>query len=225
VKDQQTVLKGNTHLDTLRVQATSSCRPQYSPQEPPSSFRSCTRDGHNTKQSMRCGKPTHPHVKCQCNMLQRILWFTVFIKDHVCYPKMTWLSNKTLLSVKEQWPWRYQNKRHPDLLNSTLIHMKIDTGAEVTAISEKVYQNLQQPTLQKPVKLLHGPGQHPLPVVGHYTTPASYNCFTPGNTTRLHLHSHGTKLLSICVPRPWKSEWTTQSRTCPKYSKSHPIAK
>ena len=45
---------------------------------------------------------------------------------------------------------------------------KIDTGAEVTAISEKLYKSLRSPALQKPNKLLKGPGQHPLQVVGQF---------------------------------------------------------
>ena len=44
---------------------------------------------------------------------------------------------------------------------------KIDTGAEVTAISEKLYKSLRSPALQKPNKLLKGPGQHPLQVLHH----------------------------------------------------------
>jgi len=53
-------------------------------------------------------------------------------------------------------------------VDSQEVTFKIDTGAEVTAISEKVYQDLQRPTLQKSSKFLHGPGQHPLPVVGQF---------------------------------------------------------
>ena len=45
---------------------------------------------------------------------------------------------------------------------------KIDTGAKVTAISEKLYKSLRSPALQKPNKLLKGPGQHPLQVVGQF---------------------------------------------------------
>ena len=45
---------------------------------------------------------------------------------------------------------------------------KIDTGAEVTAISEKLYKSLRSSALQKPSKVLKGPGQHPLHVVGQF---------------------------------------------------------
>ena len=45
---------------------------------------------------------------------------------------------------------------------------KIDTGAEVAAISEKLYKSSRFPVLQKPTKLLKGPGQHPLQVVDQF---------------------------------------------------------
>ena len=45
---------------------------------------------------------------------------------------------------------------------------KIDTGAKVTAISEKLYKSLKSSALQKPSKVLKGPGQYPLHVVGQF---------------------------------------------------------
>jgi len=45
---------------------------------------------------------------------------------------------------------------------------KIDTGAEVTAISEKQYKNVSPPILQKPGKILNGPGQHYLQVLKQF---------------------------------------------------------
>jgi len=42
-------------------------------------------------------------------------------------------------------------------VDSQEVIIKIDTGTEVLAISEKVYQDLQWPTLQKPSKFLHSP--------------------------------------------------------------------
>ena len=45
---------------------------------------------------------------------------------------------------------------------------KMDTGAEVTAISEKTYQLLKKDKLSKPERILYGPSRHPLPVVGQF---------------------------------------------------------
>ena len=45
---------------------------------------------------------------------------------------------------------------------------KIDTDAEVTAISEKLYKSSRFPVLQKPTKLLKRPGQHPVQIAGQF---------------------------------------------------------
>ena len=43
---------------------------------------------------------------------------------------------------------------------------KIHTGAEVTAVSEQVYQEIRARKLQLPSKSLHGPAEHSLEVLG-----------------------------------------------------------
>ena len=43
---------------------------------------------------------------------------------------------------------------------------KLDTGAEVTAVSQETHQRLGKPPLQTPEKLLCGPSGQPLPVKG-----------------------------------------------------------
>jgi len=75
------------------------------------------------------------------------------------------VANHYLDAIRTSQESSWSVKLHVD---SQEVTFKIDTGAEVTAISEKVYQDLQRPTLQKPSKFLHGPGQHPLPVVGQF---------------------------------------------------------
>ena len=50
----------------------------------------------------------------------------------------------------------------------------MDTGAEVTAITEQSFQSIGSPCLQKPQKQLRGPNKHPLDVVGTFTTTVSY---------------------------------------------------
>ena len=45
---------------------------------------------------------------------------------------------------------------------------KLDTGAEVTAITTKTHQQLQQPTLNTPDRILHGPSKQPLKVLGQF---------------------------------------------------------
>ena len=180
VKDQQTVLKGDTHLDALRGHATNSSRRlQQSQREPLLPPR---RDSY--KQCMRCGKPTHPRDKCpardaichRCNRKghysSQCLSKTVFAasQEDMAFQQDSIISEEPVanhyldaIGTSQESSWSV--KLHVD---SQEVTFKIDTGAEVTAISEKVYQDLQRPTLQKSSKFLHGPGQHPLPVVGQF---------------------------------------------------------
>ena len=45
---------------------------------------------------------------------------------------------------------------------------KLDTGAEVSAISEELYDQLGKPPLRLPSKVLYGPSQQPLSVLGEF---------------------------------------------------------
>ena len=55
------------------------------------------------------------------------------------------------------------------LLNQVEISFKLDTGAEVTAISEETYRRLGRPELQQPSKVLFGPAKQTLDVLGQFT--------------------------------------------------------
>ena len=46
---------------------------------------------------------------------------------------------------------------------------KIDTGAEVTVISEKVYDTLEKTKLEKPSEVLYGPAHQPYEVLGQFS--------------------------------------------------------
>ena len=48
-------------------------------------------------------------------------------------------------------------------------HFKMDTGAEVTAISERIFHSLKGVTLTKLNKILHGPTRQPMKVLGQFT--------------------------------------------------------
>ena len=60
------------------------------------------------------------------------------------------------------------------LLNDHLIEFQIDTGADVSVISEDQYQELQVPELKPSDKSLVGPGQDKLQVCGQFTETFSY---------------------------------------------------
>ena len=51
---------------------------------------------------------------------------------------------------------------------------KLDTGAEVTAVTEELHTLLGKPALQRASKVLYGPGQQPLKVLGQFEESISY---------------------------------------------------
>ena len=51
------------------------------------------------------------------------------------------------------------------------LNFKLDTGVEVTAISEGAFQRLRDVELRKPSKKLLGPNMTPLKVRGQFTHP------------------------------------------------------
>lgn len=60
------------------------------------------------------------------------------------------------------------------MVNNTEMVFKIVTGAEVTAISKKVYDSIGQPRLLKPTKITCGPSGHSLDVLGCTTVHLRY---------------------------------------------------
>ena len=54
-------------------------------------------------------------------------------------------------------------------LNQTHVKFKLDTGAEVTAISETTFHTLTVTKLRRPSKALYGPAKTPLKVLGMFT--------------------------------------------------------
>ena len=54
-------------------------------------------------------------------------------------------------------------------LQGKKILFKMDTGAEVTVISEKMYDTLEKTKLGKPSKVLYGPAHQPLEVLGQFS--------------------------------------------------------
>ena len=54
------------------------------------------------------------------------------------------------------------------------IRFKIDTGAEVTAISEETFRQLGGASLQRPRNILYGPARHTLDVQGQFMTTLRY---------------------------------------------------
>ena len=59
-------------------------------------------------------------------------------------------------------------------MNEHSIRVKLDTGAEVPAISTETYKTLCKPRLIPPNKLLYGPSRQPLDVAGQFQAEITY---------------------------------------------------
>ena len=127
------------------------------------------------KKCTRCAKGAHPHDKCpakdaECHCCKK--------KGHygnMCFSKTTADSVEaaaesmdtafldTLMPTKPDTVWFAHIQ-----LNSKQTPFKLDTGAEVTAISGATHQHLGKPKLSHPDKLLYGPSRQPLKVIGKF---------------------------------------------------------
>ena len=127
------------------------------------------------KKCTRCGKGAHPHDKCpakdaECHCCKK--------KGHygnMCFSKTTADAVEaaaesmdtafldTLMPTKPDTVWFAHIQ-----LNSKQTPFKLDTGAEVTAISGATHQHLGKPKLSHPDKLLYGPSRQPLKVIGKF---------------------------------------------------------
>ena len=120
----------------------------------------------------RCGKGQHPRNKCPtknaiCHRCQK--------KGHCssqCFSKQVsevagenHLETAFLdtVSVNQTSLWHARID-----LNACETNFKLDTGAEVTAISEQTYKRLKKPQLTTTSKILHGPSQQPLKTIGQF---------------------------------------------------------
>ena len=73
------------------------------------------------------------------------------------------------VSSKQQSSWNTTLQ-----VRETEIRFKIDTGAEVTAISEETFRQLGGASLQRPRNVLYGPARHTLDVLGQFMTTLRY---------------------------------------------------
>lgn len=178
VREQQSKLR-NTSEDQPTVQAVTGNRqtrgkwqqkPKRPTQAPKQYQQKVTRA---SSQCTRCGK-SHAHKPCPareapCHKCGK--------KGHyarVCRTKsvaavdddpleMAYLNSVDHPISTPSASWSVQVK-----LKGISIPFKLDTGAEVTAVSEDVLQTIGRPTLRKPSKRLCGPDRKPLEVLGSF---------------------------------------------------------
>ena len=143
-----------------------------------------TRNDRNstpTKQCKRCGKrPQHPREQCPA-------------KDAECYRckgkghyGAQCLTKQKQVAEVEEVDSAFLGELGSDQrawlttvnLNGHKTLFKLDTGAEVTAISEDTYQILKRPKMSTSHKKLYGPSQQSLNCIGQFSGKFSYKSKT-----------------------------------------------
>ena len=175
MREQQTILKRGEDLSLSYVGKRPSVRPASRAPTP---------------KCLRCGK-THQRNQCPA-------------KDTICYKCHRrghfgkFCFSKTMAAVSEEPPTDIQSETSEEPSDSNFLDavssqsstttawhiqvnvndrevmFKIDTGAEVTAISKDAYKAIGHPKLQRPGKILCSPNKQPLDVVGCITVRLGY---------------------------------------------------
>ena len=132
--------------------------------------------GANQSQCTRCGKERHPIARCAakdatCHKCGKIGHYsskcfsgtkaTAAVTEDDLSLETTFLG---AVSTEQKRSWTVEV-----LLNDKKTSFKLDTGAEVTAISKAVFETFERTTLRKPAKVLHGPTTQALKVLGQFT--------------------------------------------------------
>ena len=182
VGEQQRVLKGQMDGDKECVDADvnwMNSRRKVAQQKDSSS--SCTRCGnqHETgkcpAQKVTCFRcHRRGHFKSQCfsqRTSQKVLDKEDKVKGEVEEQVEEQVEVETVFlgPVGEGKSSREGSWMARILVSGQSLPFKIDTGADVTAISEENYKKIQgRRKLTKPSKILRGPSNQPLPIVGEF---------------------------------------------------------
>ena len=178
--------------EAVRGQQAILSKPELTPIQTFSSRRPAKRHGNShSRQSQAttprpqqgqkcsyCGKGPHPKQSCparqvichKCN--KKGHYSTVCRSKAVATVSEEQLGNNSFLDTIQEvggTSWTATIK-----INSQEIVFKLDTGAEATAISTRTYNTLKNITLQKSAKVLCGPNNKPLDVLGQAVVQLTY---------------------------------------------------
>ena len=176
IRDQQQFLKPSSDT-SASVEAVKSTQKFKRPHHRNNQRYPQTTD--RPKKCSRCGRSPHSRDVCPakdvtCRKCKKTGHFSV-----MCYTKSVKniAENETIDSFylstiddsQDSKSWTTQIT-----VNQVDLYFKLDTGAEVTAISEKAFKALGSPKIEQPVKKLCGPTNKPLKVLGRLTVSMSY---------------------------------------------------
>ena len=176
VREQQQELKGAPAKDLEAVQHSSRRfnRQRNQRQKFPFGSKGVPRKPADiTRRCTRCGKDTHPRDQCpakdaECHRCKRkghfeAMCFAKSVAGTVETDSMDTAFLDHLTSAQQETVWLTSIQ-----LNGKQTPFKLDTGAEVTAISTDTHQHLGKPILDPTDKTLYGPSRQPLQVVGKF---------------------------------------------------------
>ena len=163
VHEQQQSLKGAENAATPSVNAIVHKRPNFrgNPRSR-SDGQTQRRQPPTGEKCGRCGRERHSRDKCpakdaKCHSCKRVGHYSTMCRQ------------KTVSTIEE-----YPDSAFLDTLCNDKIPFKLDTGAEVTAISKETWKVLGEPTLQPSDKHLFGPAQQSLSVLGKFSCHLSH---------------------------------------------------
>ena len=153
--------------------------------------RSSSRGEPFVRNCTRCGKGKHSRDKCPA---RDVTCYKCYKRGHygsVCFSKKTTMDTVELqedptrptgnieeedndnflgaITTQHQTQWIMELK-----VDNVPVNFKIDTGADVSAISEATFNHLSNAKLQKSTRKLYGPAMSPLIVLGEFTARLSF---------------------------------------------------
>ena len=189
VQEQQLTLKGSSKSNPITLDALKAKwkhlprRNRMSTGPTPSRIQK-----QILKQCTRCGRGEHSREKCPainatCHKCKRRGHFS-----SQCFSKSSVSSVTTEESPQETYSDISLDGAYLDTITSGQQRawkvkirvgsqdttFKIDTGAEVTAVSEEFFRKLKGKDLKEPSRLLYGSGRQPLDVLGQFTERLHY---------------------------------------------------
>ena len=173
VKEQQVQLGLGTKKDPIVLdEVRCAPTPKGAARTPTTRGSQGTTKAQNP-QCKRCGRERHPAEKCPA---KNATCYKCNRKGHCspqCFSK-TSAATTHEVSLDTAFLGVVASQQDPAwtatvLLGATEVELKLDTGAEVTAISEATYKKLEAVPLEKTSKALDGPTHQSLKVLGQFT--------------------------------------------------------
>ena len=168
IQDNKSLWRGDDSSDPIRVDAVKGKT------KSDKHFKKVV-TATTPKQCTRCGKGSHQRDKCParnavCHKCHKKGHYSAY-----CLSKS--VANVTMINQQTHSDTAFLDTIGSDHTTSWTVKLKLlkletmfklDTGAEATAISEYTHSALGKPSLSNPSKILYGPGEQQLNVLGQF---------------------------------------------------------